>query len=234
MIKDLLNYQSADAKLRKIEVELSSSPARKKAASAKVYIEGVNENVNKLDDKAERLSSEVQSIIEEQKNLLERLAELQKAMNEAQDENEVNYLIKKTEELTAQIKALVASLNKNGDESQKVVKEFSGIRAQTKSAQAQYAESREEYDKLKASYKEEMEAINKELESLKKSVDAGLMEKYQKKRANKIFPIVYQVNSGVCGYCNMELSMLELNKLKNGEVIECDQCGRILYQNADK
>ena len=142
----------------------------------------------------------------------------------------INFYIKKAEDLIAQIKSLSASLNKNGDESQKVVKEYSTIKAQTKNAQAQYAESKEEYDKLKASFKQEMDDINKELESLKKSVDATLMEKYQKKRANKIFPIVYPVTSGVCGYCRMELSMLELNKLKNGEIIECDQCGRILYQ----
>ena len=56
------------------------------------------------------------------------------------------------------------------------------------------------------------------------------MERYLKKRANKIFPVVYAVSNKVCGACNMELSMSELNKLKNGEVIECDQCGRILYQ----
>ena len=118
MIKDLLNYQTADAKLRKIEVELSSSPARKKAASARAYIEGVNENVNKLDDRAERLSSETQGVQEQQKKIKEKLDELQKAMNEAQDANEINYLIKKAEEIVAQIKTLSASISKNGEESQ--------------------------------------------------------------------------------------------------------------------
>jgi predicted nucleic acid-binding Zn-ribbon protein len=28
----------------------------------------------------------------------------------------------------------------------------------------------------------------------------------------------------------MELPMAVLGKLKNGEVIDCDQCGRLLYQ----
>ena len=63
MINELLNYQVEDAKLRKIEVELSSSPARKKMASAKTYLEGVEENVNKLDDKAARLNSDYQNLI---------------------------------------------------------------------------------------------------------------------------------------------------------------------------
>lgn len=230
MINQLLNYQQTDAKLRKIEVELSSSPARKKAASAKVYIEGVNENVNKLDDKAGHLSSDYESLVAEQKRLNEQLNELQKALEQAEDENAFNYLAKKLDVLLGAIKSLSAKLNVISDESQKVVKEYSGIRNATKVAQTQFAESKEEYDKFKASFAQEKKEIETELAALRKEVDPALMEKYDKKRANKMFPIVHEVTSNVCGACRMELSMLELNKLKSGEIIECDQCGRMLYQ----
>ena len=57
MIQALLNYQSADAKLKKIEKTLADSEERKKAVSAKKYLEGVEENVNKLDDRAAELIS---------------------------------------------------------------------------------------------------------------------------------------------------------------------------------
>ena len=230
MINQLLNYQQADAKLRKIEVELSSSPARKKAASAKMYIEGVNDNVNKLDDKAGHISSDYEGLIAEQKRLNEQLGELQKALEQAEDENAFNYLAKKLEVLIGAIKSLSAKISAISEESQKVVKEYSGIRNATKAAQTQFAESKEEYDKLKASVAQEKQAVEAELATLKKKVDPVLMEKYDKKRANKMFPIVYEVTSNVCGACRMELSMLELNKLKGGEIIECDQCGRMLYQ----
>ena len=52
-----------------------------------------------------------------------------------------------------------------------------------------------------------------------------------KKRNNKIYPVLYEVRGNVCGACNMELPMSEINKLKNGEIIDCDQCGRLLYQS---
>jgi predicted nucleic acid-binding Zn-ribbon protein len=230
MINELLNYQETDAKLRKIETTLSSSPARKKAASAKVYIEGVEENVNKLDDKAGIISSEYDAIVAEQKKITEQLAELEKAVESAEDENEIAYLAKKAEELTGVVKTICANISKINEEFQKVVKEYSEIKSATKKAQSQYAESKKEYDELKGSVQAEKDAIVKELEQIKKKVDPVLMEKYAKKRANKIFPIVYEVTSNVCGACRMELSMLELNKLKNGEIIECDQCGRMLYQ----
>ena len=234
MIKELLAYQNADAKLRKIEKELGSSVAKKKGAQAKAYLEGVNDSVNKLDDKAELIAGESISLFDQQKKIENELQDISKAIDSATDENEVAYLAKKAEELLNQIKTLAQKINKNNEESSKIVKEYSGIRNQTKSAQAQLAEAREEYDKLKATFKDEMVAINKELETLKKSVDPALMEKYEKKRANKIFPIAFEVTDSVCGACRMELSMLELNKLKNGEIIECDQCGRLLYQNVEK
>ena len=230
MINELLNYQETDAKLRKIETTLSSSPARKKAASAKIYIEGVEENVNKLDDKAGIISSEYDDIVAQQKKITEQLAELEKAVESAEDENEIAYLAKKAEELTGVVKTICANISKINEEFQKVVKEYSEIKSATKKAQSQYAESKKEYDELKGSVQVEKDAIVKELEQIKKKVDPALMEKYAKKRANKMFPIVYEVTSNVCGACRMELSMLELNKLKNGEVIECDQCGRMLYQ----
>ena len=234
MIKDLLNYQKADAKLRKIEVELSSSPARKKMASAKTYLEGVEENVNKLDDKAARLNSEYQNLIEKQAKLNDQLVELKGVMADAQDEGELAFLSKKADEILANIKTLAASINTLNDEFQKVIKEYASIRNTTKSAQAQFAESKEEYNKQKASVQAEKDQITAELDALKGNVDATLMEKYLKKRANKMFPIVFEVTSNVCGACNMELSMSEQTKLKNGEIIECDQCGRLLYKNGDK
>ncbi len=234
MIKELLAYQSADAKLRKIEKELGSSVAKKKAASAKAYLEGVNDSVNKLDDKAELFANESVSLFEQQKRIAGELEDITKAIDSATDENEVSYLAKKADELLNQIKALVQKINKNNEESTKIVKEYSNIKTQTKSAQTQFTEAKEEYDKLKAGFKDEMLAINKQLGALRKSVDPILMEKYEKKRANKIFPIAFEVTDSVCGACRMELSMLELNKLKNGEVIECDQCGRLLYQNVEK
>lgn len=230
MIKDLISYQETDAKLRTIEVALSGSPARKKAGSAKAYIESVEENVNKLDDRASVLDNEYQLAIKQQAKLNEQLEELKKALESAEDDNELNYLSKKAEELANAIKKMVAQVNKISEEMQKIVSEYASIRAKAKSAQAQYAEAKAEYDKLKASYQAEREEIAKQLATLKKAVDPALMEKYERKRANKMFPIVFEVTGEVCGACQMELSLLEKNKLKNGEVIECDQCGRILYK----
>ena len=86
------------------------------------------------------------------------------------------------------------------------------------------------YNELKASKKEEKDKIESELNEIKKKVDPALMERYLKKREEKLYPILFEVTGEFCSCCNMELSLADLSKLKNGEVIECDQCRRLLYK----
>ena len=46
MVEKLLAYQTADAKLREIEKTLGASEDRKKAVTAKKYLEGVEELIS--------------------------------------------------------------------------------------------------------------------------------------------------------------------------------------------
>ena len=230
MIQELLKYQEIDAKLKKIENELADSPERKKAITAKKYLDGVEENVNKLDDKAGNLSAEYQAKLEELNKFKELEQELVSALNEIDDQAQAGYLIKKAEELIAKIKSVNAEINNLSNAVSAVMKEYVNIKNTTKAAQLQYNENGKKYNEFKASKQAEKTEIEQQLATLKAKVDPKLMEMYLQKRANKIYPVVYEVSNSVCGACSMSLSLSELNKLKNGEVIECDQCGRILYQ----
>lgn len=230
MVKALLNYQVADAKLNEIEKKLAESTERKKAVSAKKYLEGVESSVNKLDDRAAELMAAYEDATNEQIKLKEQESEIVESVESASDEKEVAYLLKKAEELISKIKALGAKASKISEEIQAILKEYSTIKATTKAAQAQYAENAKKYNELKESVKAEKEAVEKELASLKEKVEPDLMERYLKKRANKIYPVLYVLKGNGCGACFMELSMSEINRLKNGEVIDCDQCGRLIYQ----
>ena len=229
MMQNLLAYQVEDAKLREIEKKLSESVERKKAMSAKKYLEGVEESVSKLDVRAEELMATYKSATEEQVKLKEQENAIVDALNAVEDAKEVAYLIKKADELIAKIKTLGAKASKILEEIQNVIKEYNNIKATTKAAQVQYKENVEKYNALKESVKDEKLAVESKLEQLKAKVEPSLMERYLKKRANKIYPVLYALKGNGCGACFMELSMSEMNRLKNGEVIDCDQCGRLLF-----
>lgn len=228
MIKSLLTYQETDAKLREIELKLSGSEERKKALSAKKYLDGVEESLNKLDLKASELNAAYEKCVEDLNKLKEQESEFAAAADEAEDLNAIEYLGKKTDELLSRIKTLSATAARIAEEIQAVLKEFAQTKAKTKAAQAQYNENAPKYAELKNSLKGEKEAVEKELSELKKKVDPALMAKYEKKRSG-FYPVVYEVKVDACGACNMQLSMSEIGKLKNGETIECEHCGRLLY-----
>lgn len=233
MIDALLKYQQTDANLKKIETELSGSEERKKAVSAKKYIEGVEESVNKLDSHAADLIAAFDRVKKEIESLNAQKAEFEGALKSVADETEANYLLKKMDELIGRIKALSSEAVRINGEIQSLIKEYASVKSATKAAQAQYSEYGKKYNELKASKKADMEKIEKELEKLAKDVPPELLEKYNKKRKEKRFPVLVEVKGNICSSCRMEIPMSAMSKLKNGEIIECDQCRCLLYKNKD-
>lgn len=233
MIEELLAYQVKDADLKKIEDELGNSEERKKYAVAKKYLSGVDENLNKLELRAAELTAAFEKAVATQKDYEEQGAEISQAAESAEDSAELQYLIKKADELSAKIKTIADTANRINKELQAVLGEFSKLRATTKAAQEQYKEYGEKYAELKKKRAAEMDSVKKELDALREKVDSKLMEMYDKKRVEKIYPVFYESKGKSCGFCNMELSMAAIDKLKNGEIIECEQCHRLLF-SADK
>jgi predicted nucleic acid-binding Zn-ribbon protein len=230
MIEQLLAYQEADKKLKDLEKALAESPERKKAVNAKKYLDGASESVSKLETKAQELNSAFEKAVCDQEKLKEQESELTTTLEQVEDEKGAEYLIKKADELYSKIKELEGRIGKISTEIQALLKEYENVKATTKKAQAQYNENAPKYKALKESMQEEVTSIKAELNAIGSKVDAELMQKYLAKRADRMYPIVFATRGDHCGKCNMELPTSVLGKLKKGEVIECDQCGAILYQ----
>lgn len=233
MVKELLAYQEEDALLRAIEQELQGSEERKKMAQARKFLEGVDENLAALDKKAKDLAGLYESISAKHKELGETLKEIAGAVEGCEDENAASYLQKKTEELLGRMNALQAQASALTEDINAVLRSYQKLKANTKAMQAQYKEFKVKYDELKTGREEERKAIESKLAALEKSVDGALMEKYKAKRKDKMFPILFEAKgekSNMCGKCLMEISMADVNKLKGGEVIECDNCRCLIYK----
>ncbi len=232
MINAILKYQETDAKKRNIEITLGKSESRKKMAEAKKYLETVEEKITKLEQRAGELAAVFESAVASQKKLAAEAQEFSHAIDDVEDEAGANFLVKKLDELYGKIKAVDEEAARAENEIKAVIAEYAKIKTLTAKAKQQFAENKEEYAKLKESFKGELESIEKELSVLEKDVDEDLMALYKKKRAEKIFPIVYAVKDGYCGACNMEMPMNTVAEIKNGKIVECDQCKRLLYAPA--
>ncbi len=229
MIEEILAYQTADAKLKDIEKKLSDNEDRKRAVVAKKYLESVGEKISKLDSRAAKLVEEFNFMLDEQQKLTEQEEEFKRTIDGVEDEAEANFLIKKIDELSQKLKNLVSKISNLSAEISAVSKEYSKVKSETKSMQAQYTESGKKYNEFKATLKDERDAVEKELAILKEKVEPTLMDRYLKKRAAKMYPIIVEAKETVCGRCNIGLNLSEQGKLKNGEIIECEQCGVLMF-----
>lgn len=230
MINAMLEYQKADAKLIELEKSFAESNERKKTMGAKKYLESVEENVEKLNLRAKDLMQAFEDASKEQAKLKEQESEIADAINTLEDEKETQFLIKKIDEIVAKIKEVAKNLSDISEEIKKVANDYLDIKKKTAVAQEQYKEYAPKYKELKAKITAEQDEIKKELDKLKGKVDSALMEKYLLKREKKIYPVLYAVNNNLCGKCFTELPMAVSGKLKNGEVVECENCGRLIYQ----
>ena len=230
MIKSLLEYQNVDKELREIEVSLKQSEERKKASSAKSFLNGANESVAKLDQRAEELASKYNaslkllSQLEEEVNEYDGIAEM--------DEDQISYVKKKAQSLTEEINNLTSAIDSLAKEIESVLKEFAQLKADIKKAKAQYSEYGPKYNELKASKEEEINKIKARLKKLEASIDANVLEKYHQRRNDKIFPVLNEAKEmskhAYCR-CGTELSLTDYGNLKNGSIVECDNCHRLLY-----
>ena len=87
------------------------------------------------------------------------------------------------------------------------------------------------YTKLKADVEPKIAELKAQLAKIQKDIDSKLYQKYMQKRENRIFPVFVALTENKCGGCRMEISASKLGAMKNNEfgVIECENCGRIIY-----
>ncbi|MBO5928061.1 MAG: hypothetical protein J6Q32_04330, partial [Clostridia bacterium] len=92
MIQALVGYQEKDVELFKIEKELLESEDRKKAITAKKYLESVEENLSKLDFKAGELDMALKGALKEKQELEDDLKELTNALNSLETKEEADFI----------------------------------------------------------------------------------------------------------------------------------------------
>ena len=96
------------------------------------------------------------------------------------------------------------------------------------------AKAKGEFDKLKAAYDVEYKAGSGELDTLRaaaaekaKPIEPDMMERYRTIKRHSVPPLA-QLFGDQCGGCNMSLPSAVSRKVKAGELIECETCGRLL------
>ena len=224
-IQAILAYQEVDKKLYKIEREISASPERRAYHQIRKFLAGASEKLEQFEVKTKQIKGQLMELAKKYKQLEDSLGEFEHIDDEVGD---ISFYKKKALTLNDTLKALkneiaelTKEINKTHDEYQELKKEV--IKKQEEGKVAQ-----EKYEQVKNSREGEMNEIKEKLAKLREKIAQEDFETYERKRKEKVFPVVVPVQGDSC-FCSMNLSLLDINKLKNGESIECGECHRILY-----
>ncbi len=231
MIQELIQYQEIDRKLRKIEVALANSEERKAALDRKKYLTGVEDSAAMLEKKAEDLLGRYQKLKATYSGTLKTVEEYAKLSETLEQEDELEYFERKVGQVMDSLRAIENELLAVTKEMDETGKAFVDLRKRFSQAKEEFKAYRAKYEALKASRAPEIEAINAELKAAAKSVPPEFLEKYLRKRKDKIFPVLVPLNAESCGGCSMQISLNQMNKLKKEGYIECENCRRVIYLN---
>ena len=133
------------------------------------------------------------------------------------------------ERLQKEINQVVREAKKLLSEAEKAAEEYRETNLTAKNAKKEYDQVRAVCEKERDDSAEMLASFDEKLEQIRKDVDPALFQRYEKVKQHYAAPIV-PVIGGKCSGCNMSLPMVMLKRLNAPDaVLECENCGRILY-----
>lgn len=228
-IENLLDYQSKDYEIFKLEKQLYDGEDKKV----------INDMITKVKDSQNRslqLEKNATDLVNEFENLKKSFDENIKKLNMMTNSNVDKLSQADFSSFENSINALVNNLSLIESKLSYFAKKINVILTDFEQAKRTYNNAREEYSKHKKLYDEkealvkpQIEEKVKELVKLEKNIDAKLLSRYKLKRQDKKFPILVPLMGSDCGGCQMQLSYASINSLKENEIIECEHCRRLIY-----
>ena len=222
-------YQSEDLKAEAIATEIKRSPIRVKLEKSRDFIMERQKQYKQIEDSI--------SAIEDRKDMLIQALEATIASIEAQRER-MESIDPDDEEAVAALREEVARSRNEIRSLEKELTQMSSDSAaydkQLRSVRVDAAKAKQAFDQLKVDYETESKAKKEALEqqrarvrALEGTVDEKLMAEYLSIKKHTTPPVV-RLQYGQCSGCNTSLPSATLSKIRNGSLVECETCGRMI------
>lgn len=225
-MQEILKFQELDLRLKKLENELNLSSNKKNASDMQQYLRDGQNRLVKLEETAKVLVEQYQKATALYGDFVNKLEVLSREVDGEQKSENIDTVIKK---LSADAEKLDNHILNLANKIAAVNKEFESLMNNAKKARNNLEIYKANFAKEKEKYDPEIAKLKKALEDQKKKVDPALMQKYLVKAEGKNASVIVPEANGRCGGCRMEISGVKLSTLKTKGMIECENCGRIIY-----
>ncbi len=230
-VLQLIKYQEEDAKLLRLEQQVSNSQERKNYVQAKNFLLKAPEKLEQLESKALQLNELMQKLTGKYEELAETLKDFENLDELVDSGADISFYKKSASRIGDNLKELKAQINNLSASVKAADEEYEALKKKTISVQKQFnGELTDIYKKYLAEKQKEMDAVKANLKTLSADIDPEVLKKYQNKRSERIFPIICVLNGDRCSKCGMELSLAGKEAVAVKKVIECENCHRFLYR----
>ncbi|MEX1308112.1 MAG: C4-type zinc ribbon domain-containing protein [Eubacteriales bacterium] len=234
-LEKLFQYQTIDQKLEEINEKLKNTATRTRLQKIHDYLQKQQEAIKKLEQSLIVKQNDVDDAGEQLKKLKKEFGllakEIEEAVNDELDTVELPYI--KT--LVQDQEKVYEQLSKQKKRLESVISSSEGVDDKLKTVLVNVTKAKKEFADLKKKHdveikesEPEIEKLKKQLAAAEKKVDTALIKRYKKIKSSISSPIVL-VTGDTCPGCNMNIPSSQMTKIKQGEILECESCGRIIY-----
>ncbi len=227
----LWQFMQVDMEADGFETRMRQSANRQKLIKQRDFLKDQQANMKKLENDVAVMQDRLEAVQDE----AERLEKVLQGLT-AEMENNPPATAEDAQKQAESVQKLLDTLQRYEQELVKMRKDADTKDRQQKEIRVRAAKTKMEFDQLKVEYDREFKADTEKLQAMRanteqeaKKVDPKLLAKYKSIKQHCTPPMAKLVN-GQCSGCFMSLPSATLLDIRNGDrIVECDNCGRILY-----
>ena len=227
----LWQFMQVDMEADGFENRMRQSANRQKLIKQRDFLKDQQANMKRLENDVAVMQDRLEAVQDEAVRMEKVLASLSEELNANPPEN-----VEDAQKQAENVQKLLDTLTRYEQELQKMRKDADVKDRQQKEIRVRAAKTKQEYDQLKVTYDKEFKEDTAKLQKMRartdeeaKKIDPGLLNKYKSIKQHCTPPMAKLIN-GQCSGCFMSLPSATLLEIRNGSrIVECDNCGRILY-----
>ena len=227
----LWQFMQVDMQADSFEARMRQSANRQKLIKQRDFLKDQQANMKKLEDDVVVMQDRLAAVQDEADRLEKVLEKLSQELNDNPPASAED-----AQKQADAVQKLLETLSRYEQELQKMRKDADAKDRQQKEIRVRAAKTKVEFDQLKLEYDKEYKADTVKLQEMRarteqeaKKVDPAVLAKYRNIKQHCTPPMAKLIN-GQCSGCFMSLPSATLLDIRSGDrIVECDNCGRILY-----
>lgn len=230
--QEMLEYQTIDRELNRIEKELRENEFFVKRKQYKAMHQNCEESISRAESKANDLKAQLASLRESMDKITALIEEYYREIEDVEDKDELNYMNKKLTEQVELLQGIEKDIKRVSREGEEAVKATEEIAAKLPQIISLYAKCTNEFNKITEAQKPKVAALKQKQAALKQAIEPSLFEIYKKVSDGQIQPVFVPLRDGVrCGGCQMEMPKAIVDaQFADKNYMRCEHCGRIIYK----